>query len=340
MGYVGSTLVSRLHDNSHHREIIGYDTGFFAHCLLNPSFLPERQLVQQYFGDIRQFPEALLKDVDTIVHLAAISNDPMGSRYEKMTMDINFKATINLAKKAKKAGVKSFVFASSCSVYGFSEEGERNEQSEVNPLTAYAKSKVMAENELKNLASNDFMVTCLRFATACGFSPRLRLDLVLNDFISSAVIDQKISILSDGTPWRPLINVKDMARAILWAMNRDLSSGGSFLIINIGSNDWNYKVIELAEAVSQVIPNTDVSINKNAKTDNRSYKVNFDLYKSLAPQHQPQQDLFTTISELKEKMDEYQNTYNVKKHNQQFIRLNVLEMLQNQNFLTSNLMWS
>ena len=339
MGYVGSSLVSRLHNNSNNMKIIGFDTGFFSHCLINPSFLPERQIAQQYFGDIRQFPENTLKNIDTIVHLAAISNDPMGNKYEKITMDINFKATIELAKKAKKAGVKNFVFASSCSVYGLSENGERNESSKVNPLTAYAKSKIMAENALKSLASDDFMVTCLRFATACGYSPRLRLDLVLNDFVSSAVIDKKITILSDGTPWRPLINVKDMAQAIIWAINRDLSSGGSFLIINIGSNDWNYKVIELAEAVSAVIPNIEVSINKKAAPDNRSYKVNFDLYKLLAPQYQPQQDLFATISELKEEIVEYKNTYNVKKYNSQFIRLKVLEMLQNQNCLTSNLTW-
>ena len=203
----------------------------------------------------------------------------MGNAYEKPTLDINFKAAIDIAKKAKGEGVKHFVFASSCSVYGSADTEPRTETSEVNPLTAYAKSKVYAENDLQPLADKNFQITCLRFATACGYSDRLRLDLVLNDFVACAIADKKITILSDGTPWRPLIHVKDMARAMDWAIQRN--EGGDYLIINTGSNEWNYQVKELAAAVQRFFTDVEVNINVNAQPDKRSYKVNFDLYEKL-----------------------------------------------------------
>src|SRR5581483_1059581 len=180
---------------------------------------------------------------------AALSNDPMGNRYEEVTLEINYRASVELARRAKRAGVRSFAFASSCSVYGTADSGPRNEKSEVNPLTAYARSKVMTEADLERLADDSFTVTALRFATACGMSDRLRLDLVLNDFVAGAVASGKITILSDGTPWRPLINVEDMARAFEWAVGRPSTNGGSFVVVNTGSNRWNYQVRDLAEAV-------------------------------------------------------------------------------------------
>ncbi len=148
----------------------------------------------------RQFPEKLLEGVDAVVQLAAISNDPIGNKFEKVTLDVNYEAVIDIAKKAKKMGVKKVVFASSCSVYGFAEADARTEESSVNPLTAYARSKVFAERDLAPLADDKFMVTCLRFATACGMSDRLRLDLVLNDFVAGAVASGEINIMSDGSP--------------------------------------------------------------------------------------------------------------------------------------------
>jgi nucleoside-diphosphate-sugar epimerase len=151
-----------------------------------------------------------LKDIDAIVHLAAISNDPIGNKFEEVTLDINYRASVELARRAKEAGVKSFTFASSCSMYGAAEDSARTENSPLNPLTAYARSKVLTERELEPLADGGFKVTSLRFSTACGWSERLRLDLVLNDFVAGAVASKRITILSDGTPWRPLINVKDM----------------------------------------------------------------------------------------------------------------------------------
>ena len=298
LGYVGSELVKELRKKYPDAILIGYDIGFFSSQLINRIFAPEIYIDQQIYGDVREFPENILEKVDTVVQLAAISNDPIGNKFESVTLEVNHKSVIDIAEKARKKGVKNMVFASSCSVYGFAEEAARSETSEVNPLTAYAKSKVRAENDLKQLAGDNFKVTCLRFATACGISDRLRLDLVLNDFVAGALASKEITILSDGTPWRPLINVKDMARAIIWAHERDNSNGGNFLIVNTGSNQWNYQVKDLAYAINKILPEISVSVNKDAQPDKRSYKVNFDKFRSLAPENQPVYDLKTTITEL------------------------------------------
>jgi nucleoside-diphosphate-sugar epimerase len=220
LGYIGPSLVDQLRETYPDGILIGYDIGYFAHCLTNPTVLPEVKLDQQIFGDIREFPEKLLEGVDAIVDLAAISNDPMGNKFEEVTIDINYRAAVKLAKMAKDNGVKSFVYASSCSMYGQADDSPRKEGDKLNPLTAYARSKVMAEEKLEQLADDGFKVTCNRFATACGWTNRLRLDLVLNDFVAGALTQKHISILSDGTPWRPMINTKDMAVAMDWAISR------------------------------------------------------------------------------------------------------------------------
>ena len=277
--------------------------------------------------------------MDAVVYLAALSNDPLSHVFEEATLEINYRSCIATAKKAKAAGVQSFVFASSCSAYGYAEDGARTEESPVNPLTTYARSKVWTERDIAPLADETFKVTCLRFATACGMSDRLRLDLVLNDFVAGAVASKKITILSDGTPWRPLIHVKDMARAIDWAIGREIARGGSFLTVNAGSDHWNYQVKDLAEAVAQVIPGVEVSINKNAQPDKRSYRVSFEKFKQLAPSHTPQVDLVTAITELRDGLDtiSFRDT-NFRQNN--FIRLNILTHLKNTRALTDNLRWA
>src|SRR5688572_22944476 len=242
MGYVGPLVLRRLRESHPQSTLIGYDMGYFAHCLTGAQRLPETRADMQYFGDIRHVPNDVLQGVDTVVHLCAISNDPMGAAFEDVTLDINYRASVALAQQAKKLGVKRFVFASSCSVYGCAEGGPRREEDSLNPLTAYAKSKINTERELSSLAAEAFTTTCLRFATACGMSDRLRLDLVLNDFVAGALASKQIKTLSDGTPCRPLIQVKDMARAIGWAVQRDYRDGGTALTINVGSDGWNYQV--------------------------------------------------------------------------------------------------
>ncbi len=303
MGYVGPLVVERLRSSHPDADLIGVDTGFFAHCLTTPDLLPETLLTIQHFADVRELDSRLLDDIDSVVQLAAISNDPMGKTYEAVTADVNCNAAIDIARRAKESGAGSFVFASSCSVYGFAEGGPRDEESETGPLTAYARSKLAAEEALAELAGPDFTVTCLRFPTACGMSPRLRLDLVLNDFVASAVASGEITILSDGTPWRPLIDVRDMARAIDWAVTRGADKGGNFLSVNVGRNEWNYQVRDLAQAIQKVMPGVEVSINTDAAPDKRSYQVNFDRYHELAPNHLPQFGLEQSIVALKEGLE-------------------------------------
>ncbi|MDJ1499859.1 NAD-dependent epimerase/dehydratase [Xanthocytophaga agilis] len=339
MGYVGPGVVAHLRSVFPQATLIGYDMAYFANCLTNADFLPESKLDEQLFGDIRNVPASILEGVDAVVHLAAVSNDPMGNKYEEVTIDVNHKSSIALAEKAKAAGVKSFIFASSCSVYGAGGEGAKTEDSELNPLTAYARSKIFTERDLKPLADSSFTITCLRFATACGMSNRLRLDLVLNDFVAGAVTSKQITILSDGTPWRPLINVKDMAIAIEWAIERPASNGGEFLAINTGSNVWNYQVKEIAEAVAQIIPGTQVSINQEAPPDKRSYRVNFDLYAKLAPNHQVKRTLIDTIEELKENL-EAMGFADGNFRNSQLMRLKVLNTLQDKQLIDSQLVWA
>lgn len=301
MGYVGPACVEHLRrvlpDST---TITGVDSGLFAHCLTQ-DFLPERALDAQLFRDVRDLDPAVFAGVDAVIHLAAVSNDPMGSHLEAVTEEINHRATVRVAELAAAAGVQRFAFASSCSMYGYAEAGRRSEDDPLNPLTAYARSKVAAERDLRALsADSDMAVTALRFATACGFSARLRLDLVLNDFVAAALASGRIEVLSDGTPWRPLIHVNDMARAFEWAITRPLSDSERFLAVNVGSEQWNYRIADLAEAVAAAIPGTEVCINRDAQPDKRSYRVDFARYRALAPDHQPQVDLAQAVEDLRQ----------------------------------------
>jgi nucleoside-diphosphate-sugar epimerase len=334
LGYIGPIVAKHFRKTFPQSFLAGYDIGYFIQNYTANGVVGDTLLNEQLYGDVRTFDEAILKDFDSVIYLAAISNDPMGNVYEKPTLDINYEAAITIAKQAKKNGVKNFVFASSCSVYGFADTAPRTETSDVNPLTAYAKSKVNAEQGLRSLADNDFKITCLRFATACGYSDRLRLDLVLNDFVASAIASKKITILSDGTPWRPLIHVKDMARAMDWAIQR--TSGDSFLIINTGSNIWNYQVKELAAAVQKIFGDIEVDINTNAAPDKRSYKVSFDLYEKLAPNHQPQISLENAVEDLKNGLEGINFTDNNFRQSN-LIRLKTIQQLIDTKMIDQNL---
>lgn len=298
LGYIGPIVAKHFRARYPDAFIAGYDVGYFIRNYTFNGVVGDTLLNRQYFGDVRQFDSNILKGIDAVIYLAAISNDPMGNVFEEPTLEINYRSAVNIARQAKQAGVNRFVFASSCSVYGFADTLPRTELSEVNPLTAYAKSKVFAEQELEPLADENFIITCHRFATACGYSDRLRLDLVLNDFVASAITEKKITILSDGTPWRPLIHVKDMALAMNWSVERN--TGGNFLVINTGSNQWNYQIKDLAIAVQQLFEKVELSINKNAQPDKRSYKVSFDLYEKLASDYQPRVSLPDAVKDLKE----------------------------------------
>jgi nucleoside-diphosphate-sugar epimerase len=338
MGYIGPSVADQIKSAYPGATVVGLDEGFFAHSLTGANVLPESRIDQQIFADVRDIKPELLKGFDAVVQLAAISNDPMGKTYAQVTDEINCQSSIKLAKMAKEAGVKNYVFASSCSVYGFAEGAPRKETDDLNPLTAYAHSKIDTEKAVEALATDNFVVTCLRFATACGMSERTRLDLVLNDFVAGAVTSGEITILSDGTPWRPLIHIKDMARAIDWAVSRAADNGGAFLAINAGSDEWNYQVKDLAEAVAKVVPNTKVSVNPDAVPDKRSYQVDFSKFRELAPNHQPQVSLIEAAQGLKDGL-EAMGFADANFRESPYIRLQVLNGHRDSNRLDEELHW-
>jgi nucleoside-diphosphate-sugar epimerase len=340
MGYVGPGVVRRLRDSHPHATIVGFDMGYFGHCMTAAELFPESRTDVQYVGDVRRpLSKDVLTGVDVVVHLAAISNDPMGNTFEAITDHVNHRASVEVAAQAKAAGARAFVFASSCSVYGCADGGPRTEESPVGPLTAYARSKAAAEQGLARLADESFTVTSLRFATACGMSDRLRLDLVLNDFIASAVASKRITILSDGTPWRPLIHVSDMARAIDWAIQRPGFESGAFLAVNAGSDEWNYQVKELAETAALLIGGVNVSLTHTAPPDKRSYRVSFAKFKQLAPAFQPHMTLHDTITELRNGL-EAMHFNDAAFRTSNLMRLEVLKELRRHGHLTESLAWA
>jgi nucleoside-diphosphate-sugar epimerase len=339
LGYIGPSVINQLRKTYPLGELVGIDLGLFEHCLTGVKASPERALNQQIYKDVRALTIDDFIGCSAVVHLAAISNDPMGNSFEKVTHEINCESSIEIARLAKQAGVKNYVFASSCSVYGAASEFAKTECDAVNPLTAYAKSKIDTETNLKGLASESFVITCLRFATACGFSDRTRLDLVLNDFVAGALTSGVITILSDGTPWRPLIHIADMARAIDWAVSRDPKNGGQMLIVNAGSDQWNYQVSELAEAVAKVIPDTSIETNLNAAPDKRSYRVDFSKFSELAPNHQPKVSLDDAVRELRHGLVQM-GFENKMFRDSEYIRLNVLNDHIESNRITRELNWT
>lgn len=326
MGYIGPVLGGVLKKNIPGLSLTGFDRGFFTPNTINDKYIADRYYDKQIFKDIRDICEDDLEGIDSVICLAAISNDPMGNKFEQITHEINEKMCIKLANLSKNCGVSRFVFASSCSVYGAASDYDKTEEDDVNPLTAYAKSKINVEKNLKGLESPQFKIKCLRFATACGASPRLRLDLVLNDFVTSALKNGVIDILSDGTPWRPLIDVEDMSLAMYWAAIENDKDVPNYLIMNVGCNEWNFQVKQLAELVAQQIPNVLININHSAPPDKRSYRVNFSLFKKYAPNFYAQRTIQSTIKNL---IYEITNSNKIDKdfRNSSYLRLNQLNQL-------------
>ena len=343
LGYIGPVLCKFIKFHNPNAKIIGYDNGYFLNCPIAAEVLSEKPYIDvQVYGDVRDKNKLLkyIAEADFIIHLAAISNDPMGSEFEMVTKKINQESSLFIAKEAIKSKTNSFIFASSCSVYGAGSDTPRVEEDLVNPLTIYAKSKIGTENNLLRIDDyGETKITCLRFATACGYSPNLRLDLVLNDFVATALNSSEIEILSDGSPWRPLIDVEDMARAIYWSCHR--SSGEQMEILNIGSSSWNYQIKELAYAVKNILDkNIELKINHNAPSDKRSYKVCFDKFHRLAPeQFTPKITLQESVSRMIKALKPFSSRL-ARSERDHFIRLNILKSLKKNKLIDDNLDWN
>lgn len=332
LGYIGPVLTSYI-KNKGNIKVIGYDIGWFEKDLVNTDNIhyPSLQIVK----DIRDISIKDLEGIDSVIHLAAVSNDPMGKEFVTPTKQINLDASINLIKKCHKVGVSKFIFASSCSVYGAGGILPKTETDEVMPITEYAISKINFENYLNQFSKKtNIQISCFRFSTAAGPSPRLRLDLVLNDFVISALTKKEINILSNGDPIRPIIDTEDISRALYWGLNR---RGKKFEIFNIGLNENNMTVLELAECVQSIIPSTKVSVNKDAVGDKRSYRVSFDKFINsrpydLALKHNIPSIINRLILQLEANTIKFQDF-----RSSNFIRHNKLRKLKKSGFLDQEL---
>ena len=267
-GYVGRVLTKLLVENNY--EVVGCDTNYFP-TTFDDNDYPE---ILNISPDIRDITIENLKEIDVVVHLAGLSNDPLGELNSQLTHEINYLSTVKLAELSKNAGVKKFIFSSSCATYGKT-SAIVNEESDLEPLTQYAKSKINSEFKILELADDVFYPTILRNATAYGYSPNLRLDIVVNNLTASAFVTGKVKLLSDGTAWRPLLHVEDMANAFLTVMKaqNELAAGQIF---NVGNNNDNFSVREIAEQVQEIVPDSKVEFANQSNKDFRSYKVDFD----------------------------------------------------------------
>lgn len=295
-GYIGSVLVPILQKQGH--EVVGYDIGYYKDCILYEDSINIKQIRK----DIRDVSIEDLERIEAVIHLAALSNDPLGELSPGLTEEINLMATLTLAKLAKQAGVKRFIYSSSQSMYGISKiDGELDEDnSEKNPITSYAKTKWDAELELNKLQSPEFVVVSFRPSTVFGASPRLRCDIVFNNLVACAYTTGKIEIKSDGTPCRPVVHVKDVCAAYIAGLNAPVSlvAGRSF---NVGIPNGNFTVRQLAEAAQRSVPGSELTFTGEHGNDARTYRVSFDrILTELADYYIPEWDLDKGGKELVE----------------------------------------
>ncbi len=331
-GYIGAVMGPFLAQAGH--EIVGLDTGFYA----EQSHGPEPTAFPTRHRDLRDLTIDDVQGVDAVIHLAALSNDPLGDLDESHTYDINQHASLHLAELAKQAGVTRFLYASSCSVYGATgTDAALDESASLAPVTAYAISKVRVESDLAAIADDTFSPVYLRNATAYGWSPRLRTDIVLNDLVARAMNTGKVTVLSDGTPWRPIVHIEDISRAFLCALeaDRDAVHDQAF---NVGVDTENYRVAEIAEIVADEVPGAVVEITGDSGPDPRSYKVDFGKIQRHLPGYLPR---WTARDGARELHEAYQRLGMPETDfSQRYRRLPVLTRLLAEERLDPSLRWT
>ena len=292
-GYIGTVMVPMLLGAGH--DVVGLDSDLFRQCTFGPGIhdVPEERL------DLRDAQTRQLEGFDAVVHLGALSNDPLSDLNPDITYDINHVASVRLAQLAKQAGVARFLYSSSCSSYGQAGDALVDETAELHPITAYAISKVRVEQDVTKLADDRFSPTFLRNATAYGVSPRLRFDLVLNNLVAWAYAQGRVHIKSDGTPWRPIVHIEDISRAFLavLAAPRDVVHNQAF---NVGQTEENYRIRELADIVQDVVPGSRIEYAKDGGPDPRCYRVDFGKIHRMLPEFKPQWNARRGAEELYE----------------------------------------
>ena len=282
-GYIGTVMAPMMVAAGH--EVVGVDTDLYRRS----TFGPWKESIRTIEKDVRALDASDLKGMDAVVHLAALSNDPLGDLNPQLTYDINHLASVRLAALAREAGVGRYVFASSCSNYGAAGDAPVNEESELNPVTAYGESKVLTERDVIKLADGSFTPTFLRCATAYGVSPRLRFDIVLNNLVAWAFTSGKVLLKSDGTPWRPIAHIEDISRAFLAVLAAPPEAVRAEAF-NVGRDDQNYRIREIAQIVKETVPGCEIAFAEGAGPDKRNYRADFSKIARVLPSFRPQWD--------------------------------------------------